>query len=127
MYDASPGKAHVNLAYYTIDPGTNLILGVYPHIIQGMETYKGKNIIYSLGNFCYGGNLKPKDTDYMIFHQTFNLNVINSSVHHIMLLQLRCHHIKKRNNFQPTVLEGEEKERCEKKFRVLCEKVTSVE
>ena len=129
MYDTSPEKSHVKLAHYTIDQGADLVLGAHPHIIQGMETYKGKNIVYSLGNFCYGGNLNPKDTDSMIFQQTFNFedDELVSSSHNVIAAAMSSHENKKRNNFQPTVLEGEEKERWEKKFEDLCEKVPSVE
>lgn len=39
-----------------IDAGAELIIGHHPHILQGIEQYKGKFICYSLGNFAFGGN-----------------------------------------------------------------------
>ena len=38
-----------------IDFGADLIVGGHPHAIQGKETYNGKNIYYSLGNFFFNG------------------------------------------------------------------------
>jgi poly-gamma-glutamate capsule biosynthesis protein CapA/YwtB (metallophosphatase superfamily) len=35
-----------------IDCGADLILGHHPHILKGIEVYKGKVILYSLGNFA---------------------------------------------------------------------------
>lgn len=43
-----------------IDAGASVIIGAHPHILQGMEYYKGKPIIYSLGNFWF--NEKTLDT-----------------------------------------------------------------
>jgi poly-gamma-glutamate synthesis protein (capsule biosynthesis protein) len=36
-----------------IDAGADLIIGHHPHVIQNVETYKNKPIIYSLGNFVF--------------------------------------------------------------------------
>jgi len=47
-------------AYDFIDAGADLIIGAHPHILQGMTSYKGKPIFYSLGNFLF--NLKDLDT-----------------------------------------------------------------
>ena len=59
------------LAHYAIDQGANLVLGHHPHVLQGIDIYKGCYIVYSLGNFCFGGNTNPADKDTMIFQQTF--------------------------------------------------------
>jgi Putative enzyme of poly-gamma-glutamate biosynthesis (capsule formation) len=40
------------LAYAAIDAGADLILGHHPHILKGIEMYKGKAIFYSLANFA---------------------------------------------------------------------------
>lgn len=40
-----------------IDYGADAVIGSHPHCPQGWETYKGKNIFYSLGNFFF--NSKP--------------------------------------------------------------------
>ncbi len=36
-----------------IDAGADLIIGHHPHIVQKIEKYKGKDIVYSLGNFIF--------------------------------------------------------------------------
>ncbi|MGC4804148.1 CapA family protein [Micromonospora sp. DT233] len=39
-----------------IDAGADLIVGHGPHVLRGMEFYRGRLIAYSLGNFAGGGN-----------------------------------------------------------------------
>ena len=38
-----------------IDAGADLVVGHGPHVLRGMEFYKGRLIAYSLGNFAGGG------------------------------------------------------------------------
>jgi poly-gamma-glutamate synthesis protein (capsule biosynthesis protein) len=56
-----PADWQVELARFTIDQGADLIVGHHPHVLQGAEVYKGRPIVYSLGNFIFGGNSR---TDY---------------------------------------------------------------
>lgn len=49
------------LARAAIDAGASAVLGSHPHVLQGLEVYKGAPIAYSLGNFVFGGNWDPKD------------------------------------------------------------------
>ncbi len=39
-----------------IDWGGDIILGHHPHVLQGIEYYNGKPIVYSLGNFIFDQN-----------------------------------------------------------------------
>ena len=100
------------LAHLAIDEGADLVIGHHPHVLQGIEKYKGKYIAYSLGNFCFGGNSNPQDKDTMIFQQTFtiedgklkkddNINIIPCSVSSKSNV----------NDYCPTPLEGDEKQR----------------
>lgn len=41
------------MARVAIDAGADLVVGAHPHIIQPNDSYKGKPIIYSLGNFVF--------------------------------------------------------------------------
>ncbi len=42
-----------------VDAGADLVIGNHPHVLQPREIYNGVEIIYSLGNFLFGGNRKP--------------------------------------------------------------------
>jgi len=43
------------------DAGADVVLGGHPHVLQPMEVYNGVDIVYSLGNFCFGGNRYPEN------------------------------------------------------------------
>ncbi len=68
-----PNDTQKTLAHLAVDEGADLVIGHHPHVLQGIEKYKGKYIAYSLGNFCFGGNSNPQDKDTMIFQQTFTI------------------------------------------------------
>ena len=70
---STPDETQTSLAHIAIDCGADLVVGHHPHVLQGIEKYNGKYIVYSLGNFCFGGNTAPSDTDTMIFRQTFTI------------------------------------------------------
>ncbi len=40
------------LAHFCIDHGADIVYGHGPHVVRGTEVYKGRFIVYSLGNFC---------------------------------------------------------------------------
>lgn len=48
-----PEEYQRELAQTYIDSGADIVLGCHPHVIQGIEFYKGKPIIYSLGNYWF--------------------------------------------------------------------------
>ena len=46
-----PAPRQIEQAHALIEAGAGIILGHHPHVLQGYEIYRGKPIIYSLGNF----------------------------------------------------------------------------
>lgn len=49
----TPESYQVELGHQYIDAGADLVIGSHPHVLQGLESYKGKWIAYSLGNFIF--------------------------------------------------------------------------
>ncbi|MGQ9702965.1 MAG: DUF5719 family protein [Actinomycetota bacterium] len=41
------------LAHLAVDSGADIVLGHHPHVVQGLEIYRGRLIAYSLGNFVF--------------------------------------------------------------------------
>lgn len=56
-----PEEWKVRATRKLIDNGADLVVGSHPHVIQPREIYNNKEIVYSLGNFCYGGNRGPEN------------------------------------------------------------------
>jgi len=52
-YDQNADKIQQAIAHQLIDAGADAIVGHHPHVVQEVETYKGKPIFYSLGNFVF--------------------------------------------------------------------------
>jgi poly-gamma-glutamate synthesis protein (capsule biosynthesis protein) len=46
------GDYCIEIAHAAIDAGVDLVLGSHPHILKGIEVYKGKVIFYAMGNFA---------------------------------------------------------------------------
>lgn len=65
-----PTDSQVTLAHAAIDAGANIVYGSHPHVLQPVEEYNGGTIFYSLGNWSFGGNTNPKDSDTAIVQVT---------------------------------------------------------
>jgi len=83
-----------------VDNGADLVVGSHPHVLQPRETYKGVEIVYSLGNFCYGGNRSPENRT-IIYQMKLKIGKdykLKKSASQI----IPCYvHTGSRSNFQP--------------------------
>lgn len=106
----NPTARQKAMGHYAIENGASLVLGHHPHVLQGIEKYKGRYIVYSLGNFCFGGNVNPADKDTMIFQQTFyvkNGKLLKKNDAKIIPCSLSS--TSYTNDFQPKRLSGSSK------------------
>lgn len=56
----APDQKIKQLAHQFVDAGADLVIGSHPHVIQPKETYQGKAIYYSLGNFLFDQYFQPE-------------------------------------------------------------------
>ena len=94
-----PKQYQVEFGRKAIDFGADLVLGHHPHVLQGLEIYKGKLIAYSLGNYVFASYsnvartsiiLRTKiDAGGLVLAKLSPINVHNAVI-----------------NFQPQQLEG---------------------
>lgn len=59
-YKSVPDQIKTDFYHRLIDAGADVVLGDHPHWIQTTETYKGKLIVYSMGNFMFDQNWNPE-------------------------------------------------------------------
>ena len=112
------GKTHsetqpqYEMGKWCIDQGYDLVVGCHPHVLQGIERYKGRYIVYSMGNFCYGGNKNPEEKDSMIFQQTFTFTngELVCNPEDIRVLPCRLSSVTHKNDYCPVLLTGKEAE-----------------
>jgi len=107
-----PEQYQINIGRFAIRQGADVVLGAHPHVIQGIETYMGRNIVYSLANFCFGGNANPPDQDSFIFQQTFTfyqgvLQLQNDT----NIIPIFVSSVRYRNDFRPTIAQDTDGER----------------
>ena len=62
----SPFDSQVELAHRCIDAGADLIYGSHSHCLQPVEEYGDGLILYSMGNWVFGGSTAPTDMDTAI-------------------------------------------------------------
>ncbi len=67
----------VEFAHKLIDDGVDVILGHHPHQFHGIEMYKGKPIIYSMGNFLFDQN-DPENMESFIMDIRYKGNKLES-------------------------------------------------
>jgi poly-gamma-glutamate capsule biosynthesis protein CapA/YwtB (metallophosphatase superfamily) len=63
-----PSPGQIKQAHAFIDAGASMVLGHHPHVIQGMEIYRKKPIVYSLGNF-FVNHVYWDNGDYLTFNR----------------------------------------------------------
>jgi poly-gamma-glutamate synthesis protein (capsule biosynthesis protein) len=106
-----PIDEQIQLGRAAVDAGADLVLGHHPHVLQGIETYKGKHIVYSLGNFVFGGHSNPADKDSIIYQATFALKEGRVEPAGSTIIPVRISSVTDRNDYRPVILEGGERER----------------
>ncbi|MBP3808597.1 MAG: CapA family protein [Eubacterium sp.] len=65
----------VQACHMLVDNGADLIVGAHPHVLQKRENYNGVDIVYSLGNFCFGGNDNPASNRTIIYKYKLKVHV----------------------------------------------------
>lgn len=87
-----------------VDNGADLVVGGHPHVLQPREVYNGVEIVYSIGNFCYGGHRKPENRT-VIYQMTLTIDNeknIKSSNSNMIPCYVFTGEL---NNFQPAIIE----------------------
>lgn len=114
----TPTSGQKKMARWMVEAGADLVLGHHAHVVNGIEVMDGVNVVYSLGNFCFGGNVNPSDKDTFIYQHTFTLD---PDTHEILtsegtVIPCSVSSVQDTNDYQPTPLTGAEGERVLEKI-----------
>ena len=101
-----PTQQQVDIGHAAIDAGADIVWGSHPHVLQPIEEYYDGVILYSMGNFCFGGNGAPEDLDSVLVQQ----EIVRSPDGEISLgtrkiVPCTIGSEAGKNNFQPTPME----------------------
>ena len=100
-----PTSNQIRLGRLAVDAGADLVVGNHSHRIQPIECYNGKYICYSLGNFCFAGNDKPRDMTAILFQIRYRVKEGMISYKDFRIIPIRISSTEKRNDYIPTVLQ----------------------
>lgn len=115
-YVYSVSASQRSLARSLITAGADLVVGHHSHVVSGIEKYKDRYIVYSLGNFS-SAILTPQDMDTMIYRQTFILDDSTGKITVQPPDVIPCSMSSAaKNNATPVVLKGADKQRVIKKI-----------
>jgi len=84
-YNTQPNSYQIELSHKCIDEGADMVIGSHPHVIQPIETYNGKPIFYSLGNFVFDQSNAATHNSLMV-EMDLNGNNVNLKVHPMVLV-----------------------------------------
>lgn len=102
-----PEDWKIRACHDLVDAGADIIVGSHPHVLQPMEVYKGKPIIYSLGNFCFGGNVHPP-RNTAVYQAVYSLESGTISAREDVIIPCQVY-AGKDNNYQPYIVTDESK------------------
>ena len=61
-HESRPSARQWQLAKRMIEAGADAVVGSHPHVTQGADVYRGRPIVWSLGNFVFDGFSSPETT-----------------------------------------------------------------
>lgn len=104
-------KLQREIARQVVDAGADLVVGTHPHVVQGIEKYKQGLILYSLGNFTFGGNLELTEFDGLVAQIQLDFMGDSLSKSTLRLIPVLTTGTKPNNDFRPIRAEAEDKAR----------------
>ena len=111
-YSQARTKKQQDIARMAVNAGADLVIMHHPHVVQGMSVLDGRSVLYSLGNFCFGGNKNVRAMESLIVVA----DLVFSDAGDYLGQQLSFYpaHVsgtEKRNDYQPHLAGGKEARR----------------
>lgn len=108
-YGPRQNRSIERYARWLVDHGADLVVGHHPHVLHGLEIYKGANIVYSLGNFSFGGNTEIRERRTMVVQAAVRFDKNGRYLEQqLNLLPAYTSGTPDYNNFQPILIGGQE-------------------
>jgi len=107
-YSVMRDKYQQRMASWLARNGADVIIGHHPHVVQGMDIIEDVSVIYSLGNFSFGGNRELR-AQYALVARVelrFDEHLVYQG-HQINLIPVSPSGTPEINNYQPVILSGQ--------------------
>ncbi|WP_338749262.1 CapA family protein [Bacillus sp. FJAT-52991] len=109
-YMETPAFYQTKFGHAALDAGADIIIGHHPHRLQSVEKYKGKYIIYSMGDYAFGADPTLKSRQTAIFRLNFakeDGSVVTKGLRIVPTLE-NSNDSETENNYQPLPVFGEQ-------------------
>jgi len=103
----TPEQWKIDACHSLVDNGAEIVVGAHPHVLQRTESYNGAKMVYSLGNFCFGGNRFPENRT-AVYRLTIKVNGTDKSFSHNSAIIPFYVYTGNTNNYQPDVIRDNE-------------------
>ncbi len=103
-----PNADQQAIGHQAIDLGADVVVGCHAHVLQGVEYYKDRPILYGMGNFCFGGNRNPRVKETMIAQAKLSFTDKELTKADLHILPARLSTATGHNDYCPVLLEGAE-------------------
>ena len=100
----APEQWRVRASHALVDAGADLVIGNHPHVIQPRENYNGVDIIYSMGNFCFGDERRAENRT-IIYNLKLTVDKDGNLVSKVGTIVPCYVYTGNYNYFDPTVIE----------------------
>ncbi len=112
-YQSTENFAQIRFAKAAIDYGADMVIGAHPHWVQPFETYKGKYIFYSLGNFVFDQDWSQETSEGLTLKISLSKTDTQTTLKKVELIPIIIE-----NNSQPRVATETEKKKILNKIGV---------
>lgn len=79
-YKDTASSKQVQDAHALVEAGADIIIGAHPHVIQPIEIYQNKLIVYSLGNFLFDQYFSPETVRGLVLHLALNQDALSVQI-----------------------------------------------
>ncbi|NLD51697.1 MAG: CapA family protein [Clostridiales bacterium] len=107
-YSSQHDRYQQRLARFMVDNGAGLVVGHHPHVLHGVEIMDSATVVYSLGNFAFGGNKDLRSTQTMLAQFTLSFDREGRYMgQQLNLLPAHPSGTLTHNNYQPILVSGQ--------------------
>ena len=106
-YARRHGDSQANFANFALQQGCDLVVMHHPHVLQGIDVVGNRNVLWSLGNFCFGGNCEIRELYTAIAQVTFTFSDEGKyEGQQVRLYPAQISGTSPQSNFQPVLVKG---------------------
>ena len=104
----TPTAWQKEICRYAAECGAQIVYNSHPHVLQPMERWGESVILYSMGNFCFGGNRNPSDKDTAVVQVSVQVQADGAAkLGEVTVIPCSVSSRSDRNDYRPTPCEAD--------------------